>query len=273
MQTLCSPTPGLWSRYSNFWLRASKFVGYSSNIQKFLAPEEFGPKNQKKHCTICITLFPHKLLSVEPEPNFQAPAIQNCLGSGSTALPETRRTTLNISICVSVKTRRCSPFALIETRRWSNLSLICSNCFTTPSAPASAHKILYIIYRFILMTITSCDLKTSRSSNCSKQCYDAVLHVSLVVCDWFPALQRLFEGLHSECVRRISYNYFNTFYDYTLAFDRNYASIYFENRKQQKHYEQVQMFSKLIGMAEKFNGRKSEPYALRETSTSLHITL
>jgi len=71
-------------------LRAFTFFGFGSgsNISKFLAlaSEEFGPKNQKKTCIICITRLPLHLynslapqtISVDPEPKFQAPAPQPC---------------------------------------------------------------------------------------------------------------------------------------------------------------------------------------------------
>jgi len=89
--------------YQNQDCRAgTKISGSRSGHLNVLAPapEQFGMKNQKKHCIICIACLPYKLSQWNRNTNFRlhlkkflapapASAIQNCLGSGSAALIKT----------------------------------------------------------------------------------------------------------------------------------------------------------------------------------------
>jgi len=54
---------GLWSQYPNFSLWHLNFLAP--------APEQFGPKNKKKICIICITRFFHNLYLWNRNPNFR----------------------------------------------------------------------------------------------------------------------------------------------------------------------------------------------------------
>ena len=103
----------------------------------FLAPEQFDPKNQKKHCIICIARLPHKLALWIRNPNFRlrlrkllalALAIHNSFSSGSTDMLRTILTLAWVFGQLIVRLK----FLDMGTVHWIGLQTQCSiqiHCF------------------------------------------------------------------------------------------------------------------------------------------------